>query len=62
MNRSESWHLIDHATGRALGSKAYPTLAEAARKRAELVKLAATISRECGQEAKARCDVRKGDA
>jgi len=55
----ESWHLMDRTTGRTLGSRASGSLHDAARKRVHLLKLAYEISRECGDDATRRCDIRQ---
>ena len=54
----EAWTLTDRATGRQLGTRAYPSLAAASKARAKLCQLAAQhMSREGAADVAARCDV-----
>jgi hypothetical protein len=57
--KRETWELCDRTSGATLGTKAYPSLAVAAGKRAKLVQLASTVSRECGEDVRERCDIRR---
>ena len=55
----ESWTLTDRATGRDIGARQYPTLADALDKRAHLVEAARRVSQECAADVQQRCDVRR---
>jgi hypothetical protein len=56
--KPEAWQLTDRATGKPLGSKAYPTLRDALDTRAKLLAVASNVSQEARQEVVERCDVR----
>jgi len=55
----EAWELCDCTSGATLGTKAYPSVTEAAQARAKLVALAQTVSQECAADVQQRCDVRQ---
>ncbi len=56
---AEAWTLYDKATGRDMGTKAYPTLKDALETMAHLLQVASTVSTECRQEVVERCDIRR---
>ena len=57
--KPETWTLYDKAKRTDLGSRQYPSLLPAMRKRARLVEAAAKVSQECAEDVERRCDVRK---
>jgi len=57
--QDEAWELCDRASGAKLGPQAYPTLSQAAQKRARLVALARQVSQECAANVQQRCDIRR---
>ena len=57
--KPETWTLYDKAKRTDLGSRQYPSLPLAMRKRAHLVEAAAKVSQECAEDVERRCDVRK---